>query len=150
MFAQAVLGVATGLRQRNRLAAVHQRVVHLADLQEDGAEKCRIEMYVVNADADGEVIVMLDHAESEAIPIQGTRGAQDVFLPLVRRHLAVLNRLHFDSAGIGHGMADYLTRTGDRKPAAVGVMATKVRVDDVGHRADIAVTDDIEGNDQKP
>ncbi|EUA11947.1 hypothetical protein I546_2377 [Mycobacterium kansasii 732] len=105
---------------------------------------------MVNADTDGEVVVILDHAESEAIPIQGTRGAQDVFLPLARRHLAVLNRLHFDNTGIGYGLADYLARTGDGKPAAVGVMATKVRVDDVGHRADIAVTEDIEGNDQKP
>ena len=92
----------------------------------------------------------LNNVESEAIPLQRIRCGQDVVSPFCRRHLAMLSRDELDIGGFGDGVPDDVCGIGVLEPTVVGVVPTKVRVDDVGHRTDIAPPRDIPGDDAQP
>ncbi|CAM2823769.1 hypothetical protein BHQ20_28920 [Mycobacterium intermedium] len=77
---------------------------------------------MIHADAHGEVVVTLNDGEPEAIPLQRVRRGQYVVLPLLGRHLAVLNRNQLNISGIGDRVPDDVRVVGEFEPAAVRVV----------------------------
>src|SRR5580693_750190 len=136
--------------QRNGRATVHQRVVHRLNLAEYPVDEHRVDMQMVNTYTDGEVVVTLDDREPEAVPFQRARRAQDVVLPLRWRHLAGSYRNQFDVARILDGMPGDVACIVRFEPAPIGIVPAKVRVDDKGHRANIALAGDVPGGNAQP
>ena len=78
-----------------------QRGVHQMDLGEHHADKHRVDVEVIDAHAECEVVRVLNEHEAEAIPLQRIRRGQYVALPFGRRHLAVLGRDELNIGGVG-------------------------------------------------
>src|SRR5580693_3313612 len=104
---------------------------------------------MINAHAECEMVRVLNKHEAEAIPLQRIRRSQHKLLPFGWRHLAMVGRDEFDVSRIINGPTNDVFCIGVLEPAAVGVVATKVRVDDVRHRTDITPPGYVpRGNDQ--
>ena len=91
-------------------------------------------------DVEREVIVALDDPEAEAIPLQRIRRARRRGRAPAPASARRAGRHELDVGGVGNSMADdFGPSSVVLEPAAIRVVPTKMRVDDVGHRADVAL-----------
>jgi hypothetical protein len=141
-----VIVIAAGLGQRRRRHALHQDGIPHADLQVQPSHQHGVTVKVINNQIACEVVRALNNSESEAIPLQRIGGSQYVVLPFCRRYLPMLNGDELDIGGIADGVPDDVLRIGVLEPTAVGVMPTKVQVEEVRHGPDITPTGDIHGS----
>ena len=134
------VAVPGGRRQRRR-TVVHQTLVGLVDVAVDQHARRAVGVQVIDIGIDGEVVRLLNHTEGEAIPLEGARSrGLHMSADLVLLHEAQRRRGELDELGIGNGPAgdDLGVGAGNRKSAVVGVVATDVGVDRLGHRGHVA------------
>ena len=74
--------------------------------------------------------------------------ASDMASPFSRRHLAMHGRDKLNIGRVGDSVPDNVVGIRVLEPAAVGVVATKVRVDDVRHGTDIALPGYVPGGNE--
>ena len=148
--AQAEVVVAGRRRQGDRRLALQDRGVVHQDLDVEPGDQHRVAVQVVDHRVQREALVVLDDAETEAVPLQRVRRRQDVLFPLRLRHLTVLLGDELDVARVLDGVPDDVLGPVVLEPAVVGRVATKVRVDDVGHRADVATAGNVPGAHDGP
>src|ERR1700757_1894306 len=87
-----------------------------------------------------EVVRALNETEPEAIPLQWIGRCQYKIAPFGWCHLAMPDRHKINVGRITDGMPNDGLRIAVLEPTVVGAVPTKVRVDDVTHRSDIAPT----------
>ena len=103
---------------------------------------------MVNTHEECEVVRALNKHEAEAIPLQRIRGGQYAASPFGRRHLPMRGRDKLDIGGVRDSVPHNVAGIRVLEPAAVGVVATKVRVDDVRHGTDIALPGYVPGGNE--
>ena len=97
-----------------------------------------------------EVVLALNDAEPEAVPLQRIRRAHEEFARLLQGQLAVPGRDELDVCGVLHRAPDDRPVAGVLEPTAVRVVPPQVCVDDVAHRADVAPTGCVAADDHQP
>ena len=88
--ADAEVVVAARLGQCDGLITAHQREVHHVELDQRGADDHRVDVDVIDARVEREVVLTLNDAEPEAVPLQRIGRAHQEFARLLQRQLAVL------------------------------------------------------------
>lgn len=78
------------------------------------------------------------------------RCRHDVLSQVRARHLAMCGRNKFDIRRIGDAVPNDVVGISKLEPAAVCIVPTKVRIDDIGHGAQIAVTKHLNGRNEQP
>src|SRR5271167_1862132 len=96
------------------------------------------------------MILVLNQAEPEAIPLQRIRSRQYEIAPFVLGQLAMLNRSKLNVAGVGDFMPNDVVGVFVFEPAPVGFVAAYVGVDDVRHGADVALSGYLPGAHDQP
>ena len=97
-------------------------------------------MEVTHADAEGEVVIALDDAEAEIIPLQRGWCRRYGVLPLTRRHFAVFGGNRLDIGWLADRMPNGVSSPREFELISVRVVSAQMCAEDVGHRADIAPT----------
>ena len=142
--------VAARIRQLQRRIAADQRCIHQVELHERDTHELRVHVDMVDAHVEGEVIVELDDAEGEAVPLHRRRSGPDEVPELVVAHHTVLGGNELDVGRTVHLVPDDLVLTVVLEPAAVGVVTTNVGVDHVVHRTQIALSRCVVRGDHQP
>src|SRR5262249_32318517 len=81
MLPDAVFFVAARRGERNGRPAGQQGAVHQVKLRAYRPDELRVDVEMIDHEAEGESVRALNNGETEAIPLQGTRCGQYVFAP---------------------------------------------------------------------
>ncbi|COW99447.1 Uncharacterised protein [Mycobacterium tuberculosis] len=107
-------------------------------------------MQMIDAGIEREGVCSLNDSEAEAVPMKRIRCRHDVLSQVRARHLAMCGRNKFDIRRIGDAVPNDVVGISKLEPAAVCIVPTKVRIDDIGHGAQIAVTKHLNGRNEQP
>ena len=124
-------------------------VVHDA-LHVHPGDQHRVAVQVVDDGKQREVLLMLDNAEPEAVPLQRIGRRENQVAPFGLRQNAMLFRDKADIPGVLDGVTNHILFVFVVKPAVVSPMPLKVRVDHVGKGADIAAAGYVPGAHDGP
>src|ERR1700751_29579 len=105
---------------------------------------------MVHGETECPVVRVLNNGETKAIPLQRTRRAHYVLSPRGRRHLTMLDRNALNIGRTAKFVPNDLVGIGELEPAVIGVVPTKMRVEDVGQDPDVALAGHVPTADAKP
>lgn len=149
MLAAGVAAVVTGVQNRIR-ESVHTGLVAVVDVAEQRTHRHAVEMSVVDAGVEGEVVDVLDHPEGEAVPHgRRRRRGEHVVMDLFGVHETLCGRNEFDVRGIDDGAPDDVAGV-DLEGAVIRALAADVVVDRRRHGGGIADPGHRPGGDQQP
>ena len=119
------------------------------NVEEDQAGGDAVDVEMVDAGVEREVVVVLHDAEREAVPFERLRRRrQCVCANFVGVHMSEIHRNEIDDLGVVDHAADKDAIV-EFEPIVVGVMLTDMRIDRCRHCRNVTDTGNVPGHDHQ-